>query len=120
MLESHITGENCKCTRFNCFENTTAEDRAQIIAHLNKIPTKDEQDSFLSAHISIKDIARRRPRKDTEDAKFHDHSYQYSVNVLRSEKAVNIPVCVKAFQAIFGVGIKRIRRIRHALRTTGY
>ena len=120
LLKSHVTGENCHCTRFNCFENTTPQDRSQIIAHFNELLTKDEQDSLLASHISCELIKRRRPRNDENMARFHDHSYQYSVNVIRNDNAVKLPVCVKAFQAIFGIGIKRIRRVRHAKETTGY
>ena len=43
LLQSHVTGENCNCSRFNCFENTTPDDRAYIIAHFNQLSSKDEQ-----------------------------------------------------------------------------
>ena len=62
-LKSHETGKNCNCKLHKCFKKTSEEERSDIVAHFNSLPSKDEQDSFLASRIQIVDVKRRRSRK---------------------------------------------------------
>lgn len=125
-LQGHQTGEDCKCVRLKCWSNTTEAERNYVIEKFNQIETKNEQDAFLSSLIKVKIVRRRRPRQqlngksDEENAKLHDHSYEYFVKVCSDGAlARNVQVCSIAFCAIFGIGMKRVERIRKSLAETG-
>ncbi|GFN95968.1 hypothetical protein PoB_002247400 [Plakobranchus ocellatus] len=102
-LSSHVAGLPCNCVRFRCFEVTTEDERRALLAHLNGLGSKNEQDSMLSGLIQIKPIQRRRPRQEENEAQLHDYTYTYLVNIVREARAVPIPVCLNAFLSIFGI-----------------
>ncbi|XP_046685705.1 uncharacterized protein LOC124371418 [Homalodisca vitripennis] len=49
----------------------------------------------------------------------NEGSFSYKVRVVRDESAVEIPVCFKAFQSLFGVKPFRLHRIKQSIMTTG-
>lgn len=40
---SHCTGEDCKCTRYKCFENVSLEERKRIITNFNLLGDYNKQ-----------------------------------------------------------------------------
>ena len=118
-LSGHVTGPNCNCSRFKCFENVDSTERQRIIDHFNSLPTKDEQDCYISSLITINPIKRKKSSNDKENSHPHEHSYQYIIRILRSDKLTTVPVCHKAFIASFGVTRKRVELIRDSIVKTG-
>ena len=118
-LTAHKTGENCKCTRFKCFESVSENERSRIIAHFNSLPTKNEQDCFLGGLVKILPVKRRRSRKTSEPSFEHDFSCEYSIIIERDGNFMKVPVCLNAFCAIFGISKGRIRRVRENISNTG-
>ena len=120
-LSDHQTGQSCGCSRLKCFDNVTESERKRLLEKFNTLPSKNEQDSFLASMISVTKPKRRRPRKDKQSAKFHDHSYTYTVLLFDgNDESHYQQICVKAVCAIFDIGISRLERIRKALATTGF
>ncbi|KAK4879935.1 hypothetical protein RN001_008081 [Aquatica leii] len=116
-LTSHETSENCRCKLLQCFEPVSAEERKVILRTFNSLLSHDEQNSYICDLISTHPIARRRPRKNAEDANFHDKSYRYRVRVLR--KAVSkISFCYKAFIAIHGITKRKLEILQKSLKST--
>jgi len=82
--------------------------------------SKNEQDAYLSTMITLHDVERRRSRKDDQhDADFHVHSYKYTLKLSRDECIQSVQICYKAFMAIFGITITRLKTIKKALSITG-
>ncbi|KAF6036706.1 hypothetical protein EB796_004978 [Bugula neritina] len=70
--------------------------------------------------ITLHDVERRRSRKDGQhDADFHVHSYKYTLKLSRDECIQSVQICYKAFMAIFGITITRLKTIKKALSITG-
>ncbi|GFO32007.1 vitamin B12-dependent ribonucleotide reductase [Plakobranchus ocellatus] len=118
-LSSHTTGGSCNCTRFQCFEVTTAPERENLIAKFNSLSSKDDQDSFLASLISITSVRRRRPREDSQNNIPNNNSYTYVAPIVRGDNCVKIQVCFKAFQSLFGITHRRIATVKTALSETG-
>jgi hypothetical protein len=119
-LKNHVTGPPCNCSKLKCFEVTSVDDRERVIAHLNNLKTKDEQDALLGSLISVQPVKRRRSRKeDPTEAEFHQKSFFYQMSIVREGSATQVNVCIKAFLSIFDVSENRVRRIREKLATTG-
>ncbi|GFN85748.1 hypothetical protein PoB_001225400 [Plakobranchus ocellatus] len=120
-VSNHVLGEDCNCSRFQCFQATTDEERQALINVFNALESKDSQNSFLSTLIKVESVARRRPRHELEDrAKPKDRSYAYIVKVQREGGAKSVPVCLKGFCAMFGITHRRVRTIQTALKETGF
>lgn len=116
------TGQDCLCKRYECFKNINSAERACLIKQFNDIGREggtNAQNAFLSGLISLQPVAQRRPRKNEKDARFNDSSYTYKVRVVRDGLAVEVPVCFKGFQALFGIKPFRLHTIKTSLRTTG-
>lgn len=116
---THETGDDCHCQKLKCFENVIEVERCKLITTFNNLTDRNEQNSYLSGLISIKPVARRRPKKALEEARLNDYSYDYKVRVVRNDKVEEIKVCHKAFLAFFGVTNRRIVTLKKALVTTG-
>ena len=122
-LAGHTVGEDYRCSRLHCFQNTSEAERQALIAAFNALESKDAQDSYLSSLIEVKSVARRRPRLNDENeepsSKPHDNTYGYSVRVVRDEVSKTVPVCLKGFCSFFGVSHKRVRIIQALVKLTG-
>ncbi|KAF2904063.1 hypothetical protein ILUMI_02113 [Ignelater luminosus] len=79
----------------------------------------DEQNLYLGELICVKPVARRRPRKDQDDADLHKNSYKYKVRIFRENEVVEVPICYKAFLSFHGVTGRRIQSIQSSLQLTG-
>lgn len=119
-LSSHVIGESCDCTRYECFHETTEGQRFVLIQTLNNMKSKDEQDAFLSEMIEVTNVQRRRSRKPEGEEHFKDYSYSYYVYVFESGgRILKKPVCHKAFLSIFGITNRRVQTIKACLAYTG-
>ena len=119
-LSTHETGPNCMCTRLQCFENVSENERNRIIAHFNELSSKAEQDAYLSKYIEVLPVQQPRSRKkDTENEQHHNFSYQYFVPTLQPDEFTKVSVCVKAFCSIHGITVKRVRYIRESIARIG-
>lgn len=118
-LSTHETGADCKCLKLKCFENINKNEQEQIILTFNKLPTYDEQSSYLCGLISCKPVLRHRPRKCEAEAEMHSHSYSYKVRILRDNKLFEIDVCYKAFLSLHGITAKRLQTLQKGLKATG-
>lgn len=118
-VKGYTTGENCKCKRFACFDIISLEERNQLISKFNEYNSFNDQNSYLSGLISVVPVQRRRNRKAENEARFNDSSYAYRVRVIRNEKAIEIPVCYKAFLSLHGVTNRRIQSIKKSLLNIG-
>ena len=122
-LQSHETGYDCQCKRLKCFENVIFEDRKILLNNLNTMNSNDEQNSYLASMVNV--VQRRRSRSRLPDnlAKYKDVTFSYTVTVLRESegvsKAVEIPVCFKAFLSIFGITKGKLEFIQKSLKRTG-
>ena len=124
-LAGHIVGEDCRCPRLYCFQNTSEAERQALISAFNGLESKDAQHSYLFSLIEviiIKSVARRRPRLDDENDKHsskpHDNTYGYPVRVVRDEVSKTVPVCLKRFCSFFGVSHKCVRTIHASMKLT--
>lgn len=72
----------------------------------------------MAGLISLHPVAQRRPRNNIEDAALNESSYSYKVRVIRDGSAVEVPVCFKGFQALFGIKPWKLHTIKKYLRTT--
>ncbi|VEN57276.1 unnamed protein product [Callosobruchus maculatus] len=113
------------CIRLRCFEKIPEDSRQNLLITFNSLRSKNEQDNFLSGLISFHAPWRRRSRKpkneeqsedeisdDPEAKQFANNAvFSYKVRISDSE----IPVCFKAFLAIFGIARGRVRRIQDFL-----
>nr|CAD7265023.1 unnamed protein product [Timema shepardi] len=118
---TYETGEDCNCKRFECFKKVSIEERKSLIKIFNDIGRdkgRDSQNCYLAGLISLHSVKRRRPRKN-EEARFNDFSYSYKVRVIRENKAIEIPVCFKAFISFFGLTHNRVQTIKRSLGETG-
>lgn len=115
--QSHITGEDCKCKLFKCFDSINEKERSTLIQQFNSLGNWNEQSSYLTSLISICLVAKRRPRKDDSDTR--DCSFRYIVRVKRNESIIEIPVCAKAFVALHGITRRRLATIQASLKLTG-
>lgn len=122
-LQSHETGYDCQCKRLKCFENVIFEDRKILLNNLNTMNSNDEQNSYLASMVNVVPIQRRRSRLPDNLAKYKDVTFSYTVTVLRESegvsKAVEIPVCFKAFLSIFGITKGKLEFIQKSLKRTG-
>lgn len=119
---SFETGEDCRCKRYECFKNISEEERKSLIKQFNDIGREggtNAQNSYLAGLISLHPVSRRRPRLDENQARLNDSSYSLKVRVVREGSAVEIPVCFKAFQSLFGVKPFRLHTIKKSLMITG-
>lgn len=118
-LQSHETGPNCYCKRYKCFEKVNEEQRARILKYFNLLPSKDEQDLYLSGLISVLEIQRRRPRNEESVANLHTANYAYRVRLVEEIQQIDVPVCASAFIAMHGITRQRTCSIKKSLLTTG-
>lgn len=118
-LNSHITGDDCKCNRLKCFDNVKLEDRRRIIKEFNGLDTYDKQNSYLGGLITAFPVQRRRNRKPHDEARINKSSFVYRVRVMDGDKFTDVPVCFKAFVSIHGVTSRRIQTIRESLSSMG-
>lgn len=119
---SFETGEDCRCKRYKCFKNVSANERNALIKQFNDLGLDggtDAQYSYLGGLISLQPVFRRRPRKPEDQAKQNDGSYTYKVRVMREGSAVEVPVCFKGFQSLFGVKPYRLHTIKTSIMKTG-
>ena len=119
-LSSHETGPDCLCKRFHCFLNVQEIDQNRIIAHINSLDSKAEQDAYIAKYIELVPVKRRRSRQENnENVSQHEFSYQYYASTLANDKFNKVPVCIKAFCSLHGVSTKRVRYIRDSLASSG-
>lgn len=119
---SHELGESCGCTRLKCFVNITLDERKFLLKEFNLLGDNNKQSSYLSGLVEVKSVARHRPRKkscDGVEAKCNNYSYKYKVRLVREGKLVEIPVCFKALQSIFGISNQKMITIKKSLTSTG-
>lgn len=117
--QSHETGLNCNCKRYKCFGVVNEEQRTRILKYFNLLPSRDDQNLYLSGLISVLEIQRRRPRKDEDEAKLHTANYAYRVRLVDDIQPIDVPVCASAFIAIHGITRQRVCTIKKSLLTTG-
>lgn len=118
-LQSHECGENCHCKRLKCFETITDTERRKLLNTLNNLKSVNEQNTYLSSMISVKNVKRRRPRKEGTEVRGHDSSYSYIVKVVREQICVEIPICFKAFCSIFCITKAKVQYIQSSLKLSG-
>ena len=120
-VSNHVTGENCNCARFRCFEAISPDERQSIIEDFNTLyDSKNGQDAYLATLISVGEIHRRRSRKnDDERHKPKSMSLSYVVKLQREGSCQSVNVCAKAFCSIFGITKHRVETIRKAMFSTG-
>ncbi|GFO06328.1 vitamin B12-dependent ribonucleotide reductase [Plakobranchus ocellatus] len=120
-VSSHVTGENCHCSRFRCFEAISHEERQRVIDEFKTLyDTKNAQDAYLATLIAVGAVDRRRPRQnDDERHNPKTMSVNYTINVER-DVCHPINVCFNAFCSIFGITKHRMETIRKALHSTGH
>lgn len=63
---THELGPDCLCLRFQCFQNSTSEERDSILSNFNKMTSVNEQNSYLAGLVIVNTIAQRRPRQEEE------------------------------------------------------
>lgn len=101
-LQSHETGEPCKCAR-NCFDIISEYERKSIIKNMNSFKNNDEMNLYLSGLITLVPVQRRRARKTESEAGFRDCSAYYRVKIKRETGVEDIPVCKNAFVSLNGI-----------------
>ena len=120
-VSNHVSGENCNCTRFSCFEAISHDERQPIIEDFNTLyESKNGQDAYLATLISVGEIHRRRPRENHEERhKPKSISLSFIVKLQREGCCQYVNVCAKAFCSIFGITKHRVETIRKAMLSTG-
>lgn len=116
-LCSHETGPDCNCKRLKCFRVISNDNVRKIIRDFNDLSSHNEQSLYLTGLIAIHKVQNRRPRKNEEDAKFHESVFTYKVRIYENNEVTEIPVCYKAFLSLHGVSAKRIQNIQKSLKT---
>lgn len=116
---SHIMGEDCKCSRFPCFQKISQSERSDLIKHFNELASYDTQNAHLSGLISVLPVQRRRSRKTQAEADFRNFSYIYKMRINKDGQNTDVPVCYKAFIALRGITGRRLVTLKTSLATTG-
>lgn len=80
-LQSHITGDDCKCKK-KCFNKVSEQARLKIIRRFNLLPSTNAQNEYLCGLITVIPVCRRRPRKPECEAKLKDATYKFKVSLL--------------------------------------
>lgn len=69
------TGPECKCKR-HCFTKVTTNIRQELLTSFNKLGEKEKQDTYLCGLITVRDIARRRPKSGCGVPRSHTYLYK--------------------------------------------
>jgi hypothetical protein len=111
------TGENCRCTRYKCFDVIPPEEQHRIIRNFNKLGDYNEQNQYLSGLITVVPVQRRRNRKDDSEANYHNMSYCYRVrvHVEGDELLQDVTICHKAFLSFHGITNRRVQTLKKQL-----
>ncbi|XP_054287369.1 uncharacterized protein LOC129003147 [Macrosteles quadrilineatus] len=118
VTEARTTGIPCTC-RMKCFERITEEDQLDILNRGGSFQNKDEQDLFYQSLIEAYPVKTRRSRVTTqteeEPKPKHSvaHESSFTFHVLVGEKRTK--VCKKAFLSLYGIGDKKVRRLKNLL-----
>ncbi|KAJ8883576.1 hypothetical protein PR048_015420 [Dryococelus australis] len=116
LVRKLTTEDDCRCSRFHCFEKIPEAERRQIMKNFNDMTSKNKQDSHLSGLIALHIIACRHPQvSNHENSKEHSASYAYDVRLT----GMDVPICHKDFISIHGIRKHRVNRLQQSLVTTG-
>ncbi|KAG5870627.1 hypothetical protein JTB14_028799 [Gonioctena quinquepunctata] len=118
-LRSHETGPDCDCKRLKCFQVVSKNNAKKIIRDFNELSSHNEQSLYLTGLISVHEVENRRPRRNEQDAKFHDNVFTYKVRIYDNNEAKDIPVCYEAFLTLHGLSGKRIQNIQKHSKISG-
>lgn len=118
-LCTHETGPDCECKRLKCFQVISKDNAKKIISDFNELSSVNEQSLYLAGMINVHHVKNRRPRKNEDDAKFHENVFTYKVRITENDLVKEIPVCYKAFLSLHGVSAKRVQNIQKSLKITG-
>lgn len=94
----------CRCKN-KCVQNVSAGCRAEEFTKLWSMASKDAQDAYLQNLISVVPVRRRSKNKKTD--KSHASSFVYCINTSTGKTSI----CKATFLGIFGVTVKRVRRL---------
>ncbi|KAF2891949.1 hypothetical protein ILUMI_14224 [Ignelater luminosus] len=85
-LRNHTykTGVPCNCSNLRCFDVINSSERQALIRNFNKMKDRNEQNAYLCGLISMKDICRRRPRKD-KGRELHKAKTENKLHKLKAE-----------------------------------
>lgn len=117
--QSHEIGNDCNCTRYQCFKNTTDKHRSDIINYFNSLKSWDEQSSYLTGLISLVPVLRRKNRQKEGEANFRACSFFYKIRVKQELGIKELPICLKAFCAFHGITRRRVATIQNSLKLSG-
>ncbi|KAK5639391.1 hypothetical protein RI129_011883 [Pyrocoelia pectoralis] len=92
-----------------CFTVVSEQQRQEIFARFYNMDTKTEQDIYLQGQIAIKEVARRRKRKENAKDRLRAYEHYITINQVRKK------VCEAAFLSIHAVGRERLKRIKRLL-----
>ncbi|KAF2887172.1 hypothetical protein ILUMI_19001 [Ignelater luminosus] len=92
-----------------CFDVIDSSKRQALIRNFNKMKDRNEQNAYLCGLISMKDICRRRPRKDGGSARLRDKSHTYKVRIQHAEGLFEeMSVSQAAFISLHGIKNHRL------------
>lgn len=93
-----------------CFEKFTNDEKKIIFEKLYiGFGTKNEQDVYLQSLLEVREVARRRKRK--EQGKDRTHSFiHYAL-----KGSVKIKICLNAYLSLHAVSVKRVKRLKKLL-----
>lgn len=115
-VQSHEQGEDCHCSRLQCFTNISEDNRKRLLHDFNLLNTRKEQSTYLSGLKDIMPVAQRRSRKAEYEAQLNDQSYKYKVRIPVDGHMVERNVCYKAFLSIFGISKKQLETLQKKLK----
>ncbi|KAG8317385.1 hypothetical protein J6590_028327 [Homalodisca vitripennis] len=100
-MEKPSSGPDCNCSLFGCFKVINAAERSTTLKAFNSLGNWNDQ----------------RPRHN--DPKSRDCNFRYLVRVKRNDTMQEIPVCIKAFISLHGIGRRRLETVQSALKEKG-
>ena len=115
-VAARTTGPDCRCSK-KCFKIVDEDLRYHILTTFNQLGNSKDQNFLLRGLIVGKDVARRGKQgrggvaKKGNMPKTKESTYEYFVPGDHNRR---IPVCLKAFQSIFGITYRRVRTVRRA------
>lgn len=104
VVKKRQIGVDCKCP-LNCFSKFNEEEKNNTIDILNTMGSKEKQDTYLCALITVNKILRRRPK--TGDGPKRSCSCKFKIRINIRE----VNVCKKAFCLLLGIGKSRVDRL---------
>lgn len=75
-VPARSTGPPCKCSK-QCFNKVHADMKMELLVSFNKLGDKEKQDAYLCGLLTVRNIARRRPKSGTGVPR--EHTYLYKV-----------------------------------------